>query len=226
MKFDQYGLITMDSGDGGDSAHFTGLYTITGQETNISLCMTPAGPVRHPHQFPWNNPLNFSRDQMMPFVAGLHAMGHIDICQDVLALTKQRNFFAPNIERDAPGTRKYPWPHYAHRQAGVSKWVWFDFADPLLPHHIAALYVASLEPRPVGIDQAARVSLILELVSIKLSKNDDIGAILATCFILNEVKLFKTIVNDWQKRLDSYCLGWRNLDLLHKELSLWLSTAD
>jgi hypothetical protein len=52
---------------------------------------------------------------MAPIVGVLAAHGYTRECQQIFWQTAKRLFFAQNIERDAPGTTKFPWPHYAHR---------------------------------------------------------------------------------------------------------------
>jgi len=120
--------------DGGDSARAIGiikLFNVPVQVGNPADYELGNGElVRHPTQSPWENPGNFSRDQLMCLVPALPPT----IARRVLKATIFRFFFAQNFERDAHGTVKYPWPHMVQGQLR-----WFDFADPLFPVHISHL---------------------------------------------------------------------------------------
>lgn len=136
MKIDKLNLIVDGQrGDGGDSCNFTCTFfwLVRGQEgpfkKEISriTCLfwgffDSDGPVRHPHQVPWNNPKNFSRDQAIPLIA-ISSKG---LARHFFWKTIRNFGFMPNSERDYPGTTKYPWPHKVN-----GKWRMFDFADPV-----------------------------------------------------------------------------------------------
>lgn len=95
---------------------------------------------RHPTDIPANNPKNFTRDQLICLAAGLRFAHKSDFSALFWSHAK-RLFFCQNFERDYVGTKKYPWPHKmtGGDPADEGKWKMFDFADPLLPHHIAHL---------------------------------------------------------------------------------------
>jgi hypothetical protein len=129
MRYDDLGLIVTDENDSGDSAHMTGLsIQATGfNPARAKLFVKDGRVVRHPRPAipenwgidfipPWDNPRNGTRDQMSPIVGALAAFGYRKECRDIFWRTIKRLGFAQNIERDAPGTTKFPWPHYAHRQ--------------------------------------------------------------------------------------------------------------
>ena len=134
--------------DGGDSAVRIGILALCNKETNKDLLkayeVSPGMLARHPKQFPWNNPKNYSRDQLMCFLAGLDKLNQRDIAKRVLWSRAKSFFFAQNSERDVPGSTKYPWYHcFKRMEDGQEECRKFDFADPLLPNHIWALIKTS-----------------------------------------------------------------------------------
>ena len=87
---DAAGFPVDETGDGGDSAMRHGMlcvfervtqhpYTMLGYEVNESGWLK-----RHPTQEPWNNPKNFTRDQLIPAITGAYAMGETKLCRRVL----------------------------------------------------------------------------------------------------------------------------------------------
>lgn len=134
---DKFGYPVDETGDGGDSAVRAGILGLFSDDPITTICNYEAKPgllVRHPTQYPWQNPWNFSRDQMMCLVSALPPK----VVRRVLWATLRRFCCAQNYERDHPGTTKYPWPHRVD-----GKWRAFDFADPLLPQHIGHLIVCA-----------------------------------------------------------------------------------
>lgn len=259
IYFDKYGFVVVQDGDGGDSAHFTGLYLMaTQQEVGFDRFMTPEGGVRHPYQTPWDNPKNLSRDQTMPLAAGLFVEGRTDMVEQLLVQAKWRGSFAQNIERDAIGTTKYPWPHYAHRmkdnphtkkpaffgwpvaavkllrpvllKTNIVKvetggdWVSFDYADPLLPHHMLALHRGAMVKAPKWLEVLSLITFVIEAFSFKFGSNDDQGAILATAYLNGWLKLYKALVTDWEARCDRYFIP-RGLSGLGEEVKRWMKTV-
>jgi hypothetical protein len=202
--------------DFGDSAHFTGLWVMATGDLFpwvwIDFVDGKGLIVRHPEQEPWNNWRNVSRDQTMPIVAALMRQGSIATAKKVFWAHAKRLFFCQNIERDAKGTRKYPWPHKVN-----GKWRVFDFADPLAPHHISAMARAA-GYKTWLIDAIAFPTFILECLTFRYSDNDDQGALIATAACLGKLHWFKFFNPDWEKKLDLYCNGWRRQGELFKEL--------
>lgn len=133
---DNWGFPVDETGDGGDSARAMGILKLfAGHTPDLGKVLNYARGagelVRHPTQVPWNNPKNFTRDQLMCLAP---AMSVTSFAKRILLATLKRGGFAQNFERDWPGTTKYPWPHKVD-----GKWRLFDFADPIMPHHLGHL---------------------------------------------------------------------------------------
>lgn len=94
---------------------------------------------RHPTLPPANNPYNFTRDQMMCLVAAMPQ----PTAERVLYATLKRFCFAQDFERDIPGSTKYPFPNVYVNDQGAKTFTWFDFADPLFPHHVGHLILCA-----------------------------------------------------------------------------------
>lgn len=135
--------------DGGDSAAFHGIvdcfdFNAFNWANHPSWYFVKNGIcVRHPKDPVYSNPWCFSRDQLICLTAGLWGLKNRS--EDVIDILKKpwtQFWFAQNIERDQPGSTKRPWPHKMTGGDPVDngKWRWFDFADPLLPHHMLHLY--------------------------------------------------------------------------------------
>lgn len=144
IRFDEYGYPVEARLDGGDSAVRMGILALCGKETNtdkmesyeVQLGML----TRHPTQYPWNNPKNFSRDQLMCFLAGIDKLQLRDLAKRIFWSRARSFFFAQNTERDIPGSTKYPYPHiFIRMEDGQSEKRDFDFADPLIPNNIWAM---------------------------------------------------------------------------------------
>lgn len=160
-------IIVSESGDGMDSCRAHGIvdcfdnFALGWQNKSSRVFQlqnfdgTYSGDVvRHPTQTKLgaNNPNNLSRDQLMCWSAGMHSLDWTEDLIPVIAKLKKPLPFiwlARNCERDYPGTTKRPWPHKMTGGDPVDegKWRMFDFADPLLPHHILHLYrCAKIKP--------------------------------------------------------------------------------
>lgn len=114
IKIDENFLIVDSGGDAGDSANRSGLFAMcTDFYMPLDMFFTKNSGelVRHPTQSPWDNPKNFSRDQLIPLVAGLWKREMYSLASSVFWAHARRGFFCQNTERDVPGSKKYPWPH-------------------------------------------------------------------------------------------------------------------
>lgn len=264
--FDTYGAIVASNGDGGDSAQYTSICIATTGFNHSRVLMFVIGDkiIRHPFPAvhpdyavkpPWTNPGNTSRDQTSPVVAVLVKHKYRLVCKKILFATLKRLCFAQNFERDAKGTTKFPWPHYAHRimdrpwekkpwnhnwpswtkvllpifkalkivkQEVGGEWVYFDFADPLPPHHVIAMALGAYPRYKKLWVTLAKPFFILEALTYRWSDNDDQQAIIMNAWALDMIPLYKKIVPTWEKKCRDY---WnpRGFHKIGEEMVEWLS---
>lgn len=145
--FDEYGLPVEQYKDAGDSAMRCGVRAQSGLTGLRFLRMYYADGVcvRHPFQKPWNNPKNFTVDQLTVLLAGMNTYGEIQAMFDIFKKYAARGFVGMNTERDWPGTTKYPWPHKVQDYVsggkdgkipkGAPYWRMFDGPDLLFLRH-------------------------------------------------------------------------------------------
>jgi len=176
---DERGYLVTKSLDGGDTAVREGLMATFGQPNKILDLVTGGICVRNPWQPPWNNPNNFTIDQLKCLVAGLYSIGRKDICEQILKAQEDRGYFAQNCERDWPGSTKLTRPHCFYKDSKpdnrtiLMDWSWskfgfeipagkidknqeietkyFDHADLLRPNDWEFLKVAAGRKAPGGI---------------------------------------------------------------------------
>lgn len=139
IQTDIYGFPLDSSKDGGDSSHFAGLFARLNIEGWFILSQYEVKPgilVRYPIKDPWNNPKNFTRDQLIAFIAGCAYAKKYALIRRVFAQHILRLGFCQNSERDYPGSTKYPWPHKFYEDSDATKKIvkkWFDAPDLLSP---------------------------------------------------------------------------------------------
>jgi hypothetical protein len=120
---DKNGLIVDKGGDAGDSCNFTcsaiTLGWIPDNPRSLELFWNDGSPVRHPFQTPWNNPLNFTKDQAIPLI---HAtvLKMPDARQHIEYFLNQNRWFFPNLERDSVGSKKMMRPHLFYKDSHPS----------------------------------------------------------------------------------------------------------
>lgn len=210
------------SKDGGDSANRAGLLAIAGDEQLLfvtrgqellNLYHKGGICVRHPSQVPWNNPKNFTRDQLLPLTAGLYAQRRYSEVRDIFWAHAKRFFFCQNSERDVVGSTKYPWPHSFINDKGVKETRMFDFADPLWPNDIWHLIKAG---RMWYLYWFAIIGIPCFLFALgshcEFYKGDDEGQMIAACYIQGPwaLRMYRTHRKGWISKLESYWNGWRN----------------
>lgn len=106
--------------DNMDSAVRRGLVSMCGlaHESDIrSYEISPGLLVRCPDGSTASNPKNFTRDNMLPLVAGLYADGHYDIIKRVFYSRLKSFLFMQNTERDVSGSKKYLRPHEFYKDS-------------------------------------------------------------------------------------------------------------
>jgi hypothetical protein len=208
------GYICDQTGDQGDSANRAGIMAAFGNSPEPLLDYVHNGIcARSPEAYPWTNSYNFSRDQMIPFMAGLNKQGHIKEARQVFWRHAARCFFAQNLQRDIPGSWKFPWPHDFINDKGEPEHRPFDFADPLLPNDIwHMIKCAKLYPLYwfgiIGIP----VFILAMYIYCQNKENDDDGQVLSQCLINGDwaLKLFKKMKPWYQLSLTKYWTVNRN----------------
>lgn len=199
--------------DGGDSTVRVGILLICGKATpEILSCIhqyeiKPGIFTRHPSQTPWCNPNNWSRDQMLPFVAGLSAIGEIMPIRRFFWKCARRFFFMQNFERDHAGSKKYPWPHFFTDEFGHKNFHWFDFADPLLPQHIWHIIVAGRMWWFYWFAPLGYLFLLIDLIVHSVSSFVwEENQMIAMCFVQGRLwlRLYNQLCPRWHSRNRKY----------------------
>jgi hypothetical protein len=192
--------------DGGDSTVRGGIMMMCNYRNELGLGMLAWFPkpfkgwfTRHCFKAPWDNPKNFSRDQMLPYIAGLHRIDeHIWVKMFFYERLKQF-FFAQNFERDYPGTTKYPWPHKVD-----GKWRLFDFADPLLPNHIGAIILAGKIKWAYPFLLLAYPWHLLGLIIHRFSKHHEENQAISESYIYGTLPIYRRIHPRWKEVSKAY----------------------
>lgn len=212
---DAQGYIVDSTGDGGDSAEREGMWQLcNGGGTNILAYVDlKSRGTRHPYQVPWNNPLNFSRDQIIAIFAGFYHFGEFPTPKELFYRQLKGFGFAQNWQRDVVGSWKYPWPSkipdpQALGNPNATKWVWFDCADIYSPAdwwHMAKC-AKSLLQYPLAIVGAPWLVLELFAHSHLSDPMAEDNQTIAKSIVAGKwaVKLFKWFKPNWQASLQAY----------------------
>jgi hypothetical protein len=219
FNLDNDGIILDITGDGGDSANREGLYALfakTGDQTKVIAKLLCPGylAVRHPNQVPWNNPWNFTRDQLIPYAAGCSKLGLISITRKLFISHACRLFFCQNFQRDYPGSWKYPWPHTFINDKGQKETRKFDFADILMPNDIWHLILcARLYPLYVFAPLGWLFLALAIFIHCKFDTSNDEGQLMAQATIAGKpfVKLYKLLRPYYQACLYEYWVTRRSM---------------
>ena len=167
----------------------------------MALCNHPLTPdlskyivlndqgVRHPTEFPANNPKNFSRDQLLCLLAGLYKQGRIDICIKLHDAAKARGWWAQNIEDDVPGSTK----RFAD---------WLAFGNRLV-----LAKAAGKRGNILGYPWLVLAILFNAIFTPIKESNQLLGQL----FIMGPrwMKFYKLVTPKWQQALRDYWSGWR-----------------
>ena len=214
------GLPVDQTGDGGDSAMRVGMLALFRAISSKSLLRyevpTKSGLLmRHPVQKPWDNPWNFTRDQLVPFMAGCWSMNTPEtkkLARRVLWSHIGRFLFCQNFERDYPGSTKYPWKHTFINDKGQVETRKFDFADHLWgPTHFLHLILASRAWYLYWLNWIGYRRLPIVIAIHAKSAHKEHNQIIAQVKVAGPifVRLFKKLVVTWEADLREYW-GSRN----------------
>lgn len=215
IKRDQYGIIVQHDpanpsyADGGDSAMRTGLMALcgSGQDSGnlarFNIINQSGSPtdllVRHPYQFPWNNPNNFTRDQLICYMAGAKSTGATNITKRIFKAVVKRGFRAQNTEYDAPGTlKKFP-----------------NGPDLLSPSDVLFLaHTANFNHLFLLLLSIAGIPwfLLTLLVATKINPDGEQNQIICQCLTFGRLttKLYTKLHPNYKKVITDYWGGWRD----------------
>lgn len=148
--------------------------------------------MRHPYQFSANNWKNSSRDQLIPYIAGLWATGNQGTARKLYFAAQDRFYRAQNTEEDDPGTvKKFP-----------------SGADILTPSHMNHLRVCSgIEPTITG-----KLWLMVDIISNGLfMPMDEPNQLISMCIVAGPkyVRMWKRFNKKWRESIRTYWGGWR-----------------
>lgn len=190
-------VVSTSGGDGGDSAHRTGFLAFCGSRPDADLLpmfeKEPGRAVRHPKQGPpafndrwWNDPDNFTRDQLVAYAAGCWRAGKTDIVRRLLTKVIERGFRAQNIHKDAPNV---PSP---------------DGPDIIAPHVLMYLCVCAGLPF-AHMDPLGQAVLQLDIEFTQTQPIDyEINQLVLQAIVCGRLDHFVLWVPNYKERLDYY----------------------
>ena len=208
MYFDADGFPVDQTGDGGDSAVRSGLLETFSKARFPEYTDLSGLLVRHPKQTPWNNSRNFSRDQLIVKMSGLWASGSRSLARRIFWSHLRRLFLCQNIERDHPGSRKFPWPHQIRigDAKDVGRWRLFDYRDVLMPDQVWHLMRCARLRWGNGFAVLGIPVLFLSILIHSRSGHKEHNQLICQCYVAGPwaLKIFRNLVPKWKDDLRSY----------------------
>lgn len=209
MIYRHRGYLSDSTYDLMDSAMRAGIKTVFSNEPEYVENYEDNGIlVRGPNQYPASNSRNFTRDQLIPLVAAFHFTGNHAIARRVFYSHMRRAFFCQNFERDIEGSTKYPWPHKitVGDPKDVGTWRAFDFADPLMPHHIFMLAIAGRVYWAYAIMPIAFIFLALSILFVSRDIDEEQNQMLCLLKVYGEpwISFYKIMNPTWAEQTDRY----------------------
>jgi hypothetical protein len=184
------------------------------EEKLAAFEIRPGLLVRHPHQEPWNNPWNFSRDQLIPYLAGCWRQKDHQRVRRLFLSHLKRAFLCQNFERDSPGTKKYPYRHRFLNDHGKKETRMFDGPDILAPNDLWHFILCGRLWYLYWLAPVGFIFLALAIFGHALfNRSDDEGQILAEACVAGPLFLwlYKTLKPDWKESLSRYWVERRNM---------------
>jgi hypothetical protein len=193
--------------DGGDSAARTGVAAFCNSELDIHLLakfVKNGLMVRHPKHYPWNNPHNCTRDQLLAFLSGCWRAHNLTLSQILLTTHAARSYVCQNYERDKPGTTKIP-----------------PVGDVLLPDDVMYLQICAgnnqMFMEPFG-QLALQLAVEVADHSFKVDKTN----LMLECIVCGRLNLFVQVHQNYKEMLRWYFVddpgGNRQLGRVAEEL--------
>ncbi len=186
--------------DGGDSDHRTGVLAFCGSKQDADnlpqfFNFATGLAVRHPNQPPWNNPNNYTRDQLTGYMAGCWRAGRTDIAQALFNAHERRGFTCQDFEDDYPGTTKQP-----------------PVGDLLAPHDIMYLRVCAGDVDAVS-DIVGQLSMFTNIQILGADKTTEINQPLLQAIVCCQLDVFLSAHPNFNEQLIYYWEGedgiWR-----------------
>lgn len=146
--------------------------------------------VRHPGEEPSNNPLNFTRDQLMCLAAGLSKAGYYSLCKRLLEAAEARGNRAQNTEYDKIGTKKtFP-----------------NGPDWLTPSHMNHLRLCAGQKGTL----LGRIWLNVDILySSTFAREKEPNQLMCMCEIAGKMKMFKQLNKSLPQAISKYWDNWR-----------------
>lgn len=153
--------------------------------------------VRHPveggkeDERPSNNPLNFTRDQLMCLAAGLSKAGYYAQCKRLLEAAEARGNRAQNTEADFPGTKKkFP-----------------NGPDWLTPSHMNHLRLCAGEKGTL----VGKIWLNVDILySSAFRRTKEPNQLMCMCEIAGKMDMLKSLNGSLSKAIRLYWANWRS----------------
>ena len=179
--------------EGGDSSRSTGLMSMSGSEIDSLLLpdLEKDGLLtRHPEY----NPNSFTRDQLLPVIAGLYVSSQTSVAKRVFWSHAKRGFFCQN-SHDIYGNKKGPFQR-----------------DILNPAHIGALAIAARIYPLYLLAPIAWVFLFFDIVWHSVYSYREQNQIISLVRVYGKfwTKLYTKINKKWVGGTNSYWSGWRD----------------
>lgn len=200
IKRDKYDIICQHSPyndlymDAGDSARATGMMSMTGSEIDKSLLklfeISPGIFCRHPYAVLYKNPNNFTRDQLVQFIAGADKANLSDLSKRVFWTHAKRGFFCQN-SHDLNGNKK----------------PWYKSRDPLMLSHVGQLIISARIYFLYPLLVFCGIWLLLDIIFSSLQDvNTENNQIIALCSVYNKwfLKLYCFLDKKWEDKLMVY----------------------
>lgn len=148
--------------------------------------------MRHPTEVPSNNHKNFTRDQLVPLVAGLFHQGEAGTVRKLYDQAKLRDYRAQNTEADVAGsTKKFP-----------------NGADLLTPDVMNHLRNCSGQESKLLGRINLRISILFNSTFTPMREPNQL---ICLCVMAGPeyVRMFKKHNTKWREAIREYWCGWR-----------------
>lgn len=197
-----------------DDCSFEDKVRLSNYERNGMLMRCPEGS-------PADNVNNSTLDQARMLIMIFYVRGYRDKLRRIWWAYFKRGFFGQNIERDKPGSKKYPWPHWFYKDSEPTSTTWsfydkggpsqtlnsieyksFDWRDPSGPDF---WWVLTFAAKMYWFYPVAIIGYPLHLLRLKRKREGEFNQTIADCIVLGTCKKLHKAWNPenfdyWAKR--------------------------